>query len=158
MDQLPLLMDYNLRDGRTYMYFKGEPLYPFGYGLSYTKFKYFNLNVSSPTIPSNGQVTVSMDVKNEGAHSGDEVVQMYVSYSDSKVSRPKKQLVGFDRIHLKPGGRQTVRLPLTAKSLAYWDESRGHFVVEPGTVRVLIGSSSADIRLQKSVSIAKAQP
>ncbi|MGC1872961.1 MAG: glycoside hydrolase family 3 C-terminal domain-containing protein, partial [Acidobacteriaceae bacterium] len=158
VDQLPPLMDYNIRDGRTYMYFKGEPLYPFGYGLSYTKFGYTHLNVSSPMIKSDGQVTVSVDVKNEGARAGDEVVQMYVSYPDSKVSRPREQLVGFQRIHLEPGANQTVRLPLPAKRLAYWDETAGHFVVEPGTVKILIGSSSADIDLQKSLVVAQAQP
>ena len=158
IDQLPLLMDYNIRDGRTYMYFKGEPLYPFGYGLSYTTFGFSHLDLSSPTIKNDGQVTVSVDVKNEGKRAGDEVVQMYVSYPDSKVSRPREQLVGFQRIHLEPGASQTVRLPLSAKGMAYWDETAGHFVVEPGTVKVLIGSSSADIHLQKSLLVAQAQP
>lgn len=157
IDQLPPLMDYNIRDGRTYMYFKGKPLYPFGYGLSYTKFDFSHLAINSPTVTNDGQVTVSVDVKNEGARAGDEVVQMYVSYPDSKVSRPLKQLIGFQRIHLEPGASQTVRLPLAAKSLAYWDETAGHFVVEPGTVKVLIGSSSADIHLQKQLSVAQAQ-
>ena len=118
IDQLPPLMDYNIRDGRTYMYFKGEPLYPFGYGLSYTKFGYSHLDISSPTIKNDGQVTVSVDVKNEGARAGDEVVQMYVSYPDSKVSRPREQLRGFARVHLEPGATQTVRLPLKANALA----------------------------------------
>ncbi len=158
IDQLPPLMDYNIRDGRTYMYFKGEPLYPFGYGLSYTRFGYSHLDISSPTIKNDGQVTVSVDVKNEGARAGDEVVQMYVNYPDSKVSRPREQLRGFARVHLEPGATQTVRLPLAAKDLAYWDEAAGHFVVEPGTIKVLIGSSSADIRLQKSLAVAQAQP
>ena len=158
IDQLPPLMDYNIRDGRTYMYFKGEPLYPFGYGLSYTKFGYSHLAISSPSIKNDGQVTVSADVKNEGERAGDEVVQMYVSYPDSKVSRPREQLIGFQRIHLEPGASQTIRLPLGAKGLAYWDEVAGHFAVEPGTVKVLIGSSSADIHLQKSLVVAPAQP
>ncbi len=158
IDQLPPLMDYNIRDGRAYMYFKGEPLYPFGYGLSYTKFGFSHLDISSPTIKNDGQVTVSVDVKNEGARAGDEVVQMYVSYPDSKVSRPREQLRGFARVHLEPGATQTVRLPLAAKDLAYWDDAAGHFVVEPGTVKVLIGSSSADIHLQKSLLVARAQP
>ncbi len=157
IDQLPPLMDYNIRDGRTYMYFKGEPLYPFGYGLSYTKFGYSHPHISSPTIKNDEEVTVSVDVKNEGARAGDEVVQMYVSYPDSKVSRAREQLVGFQRIHLEPGATQTVRLPLAAKALAYWDDAAGHFVVEPGTVKVLIGSSSADIHLQKQLFVAEAQ-
>ena len=158
MDQLPPLMDYNIRDGRTYMYFKGKPLYPFGYGLSYTKFDYSKLDISSATLASDGQVMVNVNVTNQGARAGDEVAQMYVSYPDSKVSRPRQQLVGFKRIHLEPGASQTVSLPLAAEQLAYWDEGAGHFVVEPGTVEVLIGSSSADIHLQKSVVVAQAQP
>ncbi|MES2219671.1 MAG: glycoside hydrolase family 3 C-terminal domain-containing protein [Acidobacteriota bacterium] len=158
IDQLPPLMDYNIRDGRTYMYFKGKPLYPFGFGLSYTHFKYSKMEINSPTIKNSGQVTVSVDVKNDGTRAGDEVVQMYVSYPDSKVSRPREQLRGFQRVHLEPGAMQTVRLPLAAKSLTYWDETAGHFVVEPGTVKVLIGSSSADIHLEKSLLVAQAQP
>jgi beta-glucosidase len=158
IDQLPPLMDYNIRDGRTYMYFKGQPLYPFGYGLSYTKFGYSNLDISSPTLKNDGQAMVSVNVTNQGARAGDEVVQMYVQYPDSKVSRPQEQLRGFQRVHLEPGASQTVRLPLQAKDLAYWDEAAGHFVVEPGTVNVLIGSSSADIRLRGSILVAKAQP
>jgi beta-glucosidase len=158
IDQLPPLMDYNIRDGRTYMYFKGQPLYPFGYGLSYTDFAYSHLNISSPALKTDGQVMVSVDVKNQGARAGDEVVQMYVSYPDSKVSRPQEQLRGFARVHLEPGATQTVRLPLQAKDLAYWDEAAGHFVVEPGTVKILIGSSSADIHLQKSLGVVQAQP
>ncbi len=158
IDQLPPLMDYNIRNGRTYMYFKGKPLYPFGYGLSYTKFGYSHLDISSSTVDNHGQVTVSVDVKNEGACAGDEVVQMYVSYPDSKVSRPREQLRGFARIHLEPGATQTVRLPLKASALAYWNEAAGHFVVEPGTVKVLIGSSSSNIHLQKSLLVAQAQP
>ncbi|HZC44401.1 MAG TPA: glycoside hydrolase family 3 C-terminal domain-containing protein [Acidobacteriaceae bacterium] len=157
-DQLPPLMDYNIRDGRTYMYFKGEPLYPFGYGLSYTRFAYSHLDISSPRLGSEGQVMVSVDVKNDGARAGDEVVQMYVTYPDSKVPRPREQLVGFKRIHLEPDASETVRLPLKAKGLAYWDDAVGHFIVEPGTIKVLIGSSSADIRLQQSIQVAKAQP
>ncbi|MGH9617018.1 MAG: glycoside hydrolase family 3 C-terminal domain-containing protein [Acidobacteriaceae bacterium] len=167
IDQLPPLMDYNIRDGRTYMYFKGQPLYPFGYGLSYTTFKYSNLKISSPTLNSNGQAIVSVKIANTGAVAGDEVVQMYVQYPDSKVSRPREQLRGFQRVHLDPGASQTVRLPLRAKDLAYWDQpsgsfwdmDAGHFVVEPGKINVLIGSSSADIRLRKSLLVtSETQP
>jgi beta-glucosidase len=158
LDQLPPLMDYNIRDGRTYMYFKGQPLYPFGYGLSYTTFEFSHLDISSPTLQSNGQVTVSVDVKNRGERAGDEVVQMYLQYPDSKVSRPQEQLRGFARVHLEPGATQTVRLPLLARDLSYWDEASGDFVVEPGTVKVLVGSSSADIHLQTSLLVVKTEP
>src|SRR5271167_3993746 len=76
--QLPPMMDYNIRHGRTYLYFKGEPLYPFGYGLSYTTFAYSNLQTSLPALDHSGSVMVSVDVQNTGARAGDEVVQLYV--------------------------------------------------------------------------------
>lgn len=155
IDQLPPLMDYNIRDGRTYMYFKGQPLYQFGYGLSYTTFRYSDLHSDHPTVPGNGQTIVSAKITNTGAQPGDEVVQMYVQYPESKVSRPREQLVGFQRIHLNPGESQIVRMPLRASNLAYWDTKTNHFVVEPGTIRVLLGSSSADIRLHKSIPVAE---
>ena len=80
LDQLPPMMDYNIRDGRTYMYFKGEPLYPFGFGLSYTTFRYSNLKTSTPSAAADGTVTVSVDVTNTGARTGDAVVQLYVKH------------------------------------------------------------------------------
>ena len=99
LDQLPPMMDYNIRDGRTYMYFKGEPLYPFGYGLSYTTFKYSNLRTSSPQLAKDGTVTVSVDVTNTGSRAGDAVVQMYVKHLGSKVERPAEELKGFQRVN-----------------------------------------------------------
>jgi len=153
MGQLPPLMDYNIRDGRTYMYFKGQPLYPFGYGLSYTTFQYSDLRASSSTLDRNGQLMVSAKITNTGRQAGDEVAQMYIQYPDSKVLRPREQLDGFERVHLNPGQSQIVRLPLRAKNLAYWDTAAGHFVVESGKINILMGSSSADIRLRKEISV-----
>jgi beta-glucosidase len=155
MNQLPPLMDYNIRDGRTYMYFKGQPLYPFGYGLSYTTFHYSDLRFDHTTLPGGGQIIVSAKVINTGTQPGDEVAQMYVQYPDSKVLRPREQLVGFQRVHLNPGESQIVRMPLQARNLAYWDTAENHFVVEGGTIRVLLGSSSADLRLHKSVAVTE---
>ena len=88
-------MDYNIRDGRTYMYFKGEPLYPFGFGLSYTTFKVRNLSLSSSNLAKDGAVTVSVDVTNTGSRAGDDVVQMYVKHLGSKVERPTR---GVERL------------------------------------------------------------
>ena len=144
VDQLPPFEDYDMA-GRTYRYMTQAPLYPFGYGLSYTRFEYSNLQVSAAAIPADGQLNLSLDIKNCGDRVGDEVVQLYVRYSNSKVTRPVKELRGFQRITLKPGEARPVAFTLDADQLAYYDESR--FVVEPGTVQVLIGSSSADIRL-----------
>jgi beta-glucosidase len=97
---LPPMMDYNIRHGRTYMYFKGKPLYPFGFGLSYTTFQYSNLKTNTNKLDINGELTVSVDVKNTGSRTGDEVVQLYVKHLKSKVERPDKELKGFKRIAL----------------------------------------------------------
>jgi len=153
LDQLPPMMDYNIRDGRTYMYFKGKPLYPFGYGLSYTAFEYSNLKTSSPALNRAGTVAVSVDVKNTGARAGDEVVQLYVKHLNSAVPRPIQELKGFKRVTLQPGEQKTVEIPLPAESLAYWNTVKHAFVIEPGKIRIMVGSSSADIRLQKTVDV-----
>jgi beta-glucosidase len=155
IDDLPPMMDYNIRDGRTYLYLKQKPLYPFGYGLSYTAFAYSDLKLSAKTLPAtaSGEVAVQFKVRNTGAVAGDEVAQMYVTHLNSKVSRPIEELKGFDRIHLAPGETKTVTFPLTTKALAYWDEQKNQFVTEPDQVDVRIGSSSADIRLRQALSV-----
>ena len=126
------------------MYFKGEPLYPFGFGLSYTTFTYSDLRLSAAHLAADGELTVSLDVTNTGDRAGDEVVQLYVKHLRSAVERPKKELKGFQRITLQPGERQTVTLPLKAASLAYWEPERQRWVVEPGAVHLMLGSSSAE--------------
>ncbi len=155
LDQLPPMLDYNLRHGRTYMYFKGEPLYPFGYGLSYTTFRFANLRSSTATLRRDGEDTVSVDVENTGERAGDEVVEMYVRHEGSKVTRPIKELRGFQRISLQPNETKTVRMQLKAESLSYWDEQAGRFVVEEEPVRILVGGSSADTPLATTVTIAQ---
>ena len=150
---LPPMMDYNIRDGRTYMYAKQKPLYAFGYGLSYTSFAYSHLRVSTPTLTAGGTATVSVDVKNTGARAGDEVVQMYVSHEGSKVSRPMEELEGFARVSLQAGETKTVTLPLAAKQLAYWDEAAKAFVVEKDRVVVKVGGSSDDLPLKTTVQV-----
>ncbi len=155
LDQLPPMMDYDIRHGRTYMYFKGDPLYPFGYGLSYTTFEYSNLKLSSPKLTSDGSVSVHFEIKNTGDRTGDEVAQLYVSYPDSKVERPQKQLRGFQRVTLKPGESKTVEIPLKAADLAYWNQQSHRFTVEPGSVKVMIGSSSSLIRSSKMLQVVQ---
>ncbi|MGA7852886.1 MAG: glycoside hydrolase family 3 C-terminal domain-containing protein [Candidatus Acidiferrales bacterium] len=154
LDQLPPMMDYDIRHGRTYMYFREKPLYPFGYGLSYTTFEYSNLKTSGDRLKQNGEITVSVDVRNTGKRAGDEVVQMYVAHLNSKIARPGEELKGFERIALKPGESKTVQMPLKASALQYWDVAKGSFEVEADQVSVMVGSSSADIRLKKSVEVA----
>jgi beta-glucosidase len=153
LDQLPPMMDYNIRDGRTYMYFKGKPLYPFGYGLSYTTFRYSNLRTSAPRLGRDGTVTVSVDVTNTGAHAGDAVPQLYVAHLGSKVARPSEALEGFQRVTLWPGETRTVAIPLKAAQLAYWNAARHAFEVEAEPVKLMIGDSSADIKLTRTVMV-----
>lgn len=153
LDQLPPMMDYNIRDGRTYMYFKGRPLYPFGYGLSYTTFQYSNLKTSSPTLAKESVITVSVNVKNTGKRPGDEVVQLYVKHEQSSLEHPAEELRGFERITLRPGEVRRVGIPLAANTLGYWDTDKNISVVEPGRLELFVGSSSADIRLKKTITL-----
>lgn len=152
--QLPPMMDYDIRHGRTYMYFKGEPLYPFGFGLSYTTFTYANLRTSSHALKASGDaLRISVEVKNTGSRAGSEVVQLYVKHLRSKVARPLQELKGFKRVALQPGETRTVMLELKREQLAYWNSSRHQFAVEPGEVETMIGSSSADIKLRRTIKI-----
>lgn len=155
LEQVPPLMDYNIRHGRTYMYFKGEPLYPFGYGLSYTTFEYSNLRLSAPQLGKTGELTVSVDVKNTGRRKGDEVVQLYVSHLNSEVERAQKELKGFRRVTLEPNQTKTVKMPVKASDLAYWDEAQHGWVVEADQVKFMVGASSADLRLEKTISVGQ---
>ncbi len=151
MSDLPPMMDYNIRNGRTYMYAKEKPLYPFGYGLSYTRFTYAHLAASTPTITGATEVTV--DVTNAGQRAGDEVVQLYVAHGDSKVARPNEELKGFSRVHLDPGQTKTVTMALPAAQLAYWNDTTHSMTVEPEQVELRVGASSADIRLRKTIRV-----
>jgi beta-glucosidase len=153
LDQLPPMMDYNIRDGRTYMYFKDEPLYPFGFGLSYTTFKYSNLRTSSSQLAEDGTLTVSVDVTNTGTRAGDDVVQMYVQHLGSKVDRPHEALKGFKRVTVQPGETKTVQIPLKASTLAWWDQSLPGFRVEAEPIRVMVGNSSSDIQMTTDVRV-----
>ena len=155
VEQLPPMMDYDLRHGRTYMYSQFEPQYAFGFGLSYTRFTYSNLRTSIQRIREGGALDVSVEVTNAGQRAGDEVVQLYVRYPESKVDRPRKQLRGFARVPLLPGETKTVTLGLSAKDLAYWDAATHAWVVEPGRVELMVGPSSADadLTLRQSVSV-----
>ena len=153
IDQRPPMMDYDIRHGRTYLYFEGEPLYPFGHGLSYSTFVYGNLRTRSDRIGAEGAIEVSFDITNTSARAGDEVAQLYVRHLDSRVARPKKELKAFRRVPLLPGETETVVLSVAAADLAYWDVARHGFVVERGAIELQIGPSSSRIELTKTVSI-----
>jgi beta-glucosidase len=155
LKQLPPMNDFDLRHGRTYMYFKGKPQYPFGYGLSYTTFELDNLKTNAETLDSNGSISVTVDLHNRGSREGDEVVQLYVRFPVSKVERPLKQLRGFQRVTAKAGETKTVSLELRAADLAYWSPERHAWTVEPGPVELLVGNSSSDraLTLSKTITI-----
>ncbi len=153
LDQLPPSLDYNIRDGYTYMYFKGDPLYPFGYGLSYTRFKMDHLKVSAPSMAKDGTVTVSVDVKNTGDRAGDEVVQLYVAHPKSAVARPREELKGFQRVHLEAHGTKTAQIPLKASTLAYWDEQSKQLEVEAEPLKLMVGDSSANLKLTANLTV-----
>ena len=147
---LPIL-EYDIRKGKTYMYMKDKPLFPFGYGLSYTNFKYGNLKIEKAQISTGETVKLSVDITNTGNYDGDEVVQLYVSFPDSKVSRPAISLKGFERVAVKKGATVTVTIPVDAGELAYWNVDRHQFVLEPGKIQLMVGASSADIRLRTTI-------
>ena len=153
LKQVPPMMDYDIRHGRTYMYFKDKPLYPFGYGLSYTTFEYSDLQTSAPEIAKDGSLTVSVKVKNTGNRAGEEVVQLYVKHQKSALEHPIQELRGFQRVALRPGEQKMIEIPLAAKSLAYWDTARHAWIVENGMIEIRVGGSSADKRLTTAVTV-----
>ena len=154
LDQLPDLLNYNIiRSGRTYMYFKGEPLYPFGFGLSYTTFAYSNLRLSSKKLKADGTMTVKVDITNTGQRDGEEVVQLYAKYASSIVERPNRQLVAFKRTPIRKGQTKTIQLKFAASQLAYYDNTKKSFTIEPGQLQLLLGASSADIRQTTEATI-----
>ena len=158
-NDLPPFTDYAMK-GRTYRFFPGEVLYPFGHGLSYTSFSYRNLAIDRDTLLRDRTVNVSVDVANTGQRAGDEVVQLYVQHINSSVERAIKELRGFRRITLQPGESRRVTFPLPAAQLAYWDSVAGKWTQENGRVRVMVGASSADIRLRDTITVAagRAEP
>ncbi|HEY2942590.1 MAG TPA: glycoside hydrolase family 3 C-terminal domain-containing protein, partial [Vicinamibacteria bacterium] len=147
VDQLPPFADYDMK-GRTYRYFEGEPLYPFGHGLAYTRFAYSDLRIGKAVVGPSEAVEASVSVKNTGSRAGEEVVQLYTRAVAPKVPMPLKQLRGFDRVSLKPGEARRVAFRLVpAADLSHYDVARQDFLVEPGEYEIQIGASSRDIRL-----------
>jgi len=153
-EQLTDLMDYDIMKGkRTYLYFDGEPLYPFGHGLSYGSFRYSPLEVTNNATSIEGSVTVQLQVTNESAFAADEVVQLYVSTEGSRVQRPLKKLAGFTRIALQPGETKNVQLIVPAEELAVWDVTRDRFCLEAADYTFAAGGSSADAKVSATITI-----
>jgi beta-glucosidase len=128
------------------MYFIGEPVFPFGHGLSYTTFTYGPLTIASPSTTQNGSVIATIDITNTGGRPGDEVVQFYAHQQKCSVKQPNQKLVGFERVHLNPGETKSVTLNLPADRMHVYDEAMHQFVLEPGIFDLMAGSSSKDIR------------
>jgi beta-glucosidase len=155
VDDLLDFQDYDIKKGRTYMYFEKEPLYPFGYGLSYTTFRFDGLQIPKEPLGMGGTAKVSLKVSNTGQREGAEVVQLYVTAPRAQVKRPIKQLAGFQRVSLKPGEEKTVvfELPYSQQAFWYWDTQSGSFVLEPGTAEIQLGNSSANILLKGELTL-----
>lgn len=145
---LPHMMDYDITHGRTYMYFKEKPLYPFGYGLSYTRFNYSGTALNDRVIERGDTLRVCFNLKNSGNMDGDEVVQLYVSARKHTDKDPIKQLKAFQRISLRKGETKKVELTVPFTELQVWDEKQNRFILPDKEMTLEIGASSSDIRLR----------
>jgi beta-glucosidase len=151
--QLPLVYNHKPTGrGDDYENLTGLPLFPFGYGLSYTTFEYSNLTFEKPIAKKGDKINVSFVVTNTGKLAGDEVAQVYVRDQIASVARPVQALKGFERIHLQPGASKTVTLTLNPEDFEMLNEKM-ETVIEPGDFMIMIGSSSRDIRLKKTVTL-----
>ncbi|ANI90765.1 hypothetical protein A9P82_12150 [Arachidicoccus ginsenosidimutans] len=152
--QIPFYYSHNPTSYHRYVDEKDTPLFPFGHGLSYTTFQYSDLQLPSQAVSANGNFTISLKVKNTGKVSGDEIVQLYIRDEVSSVVTPVKSLKAFSRATLQPGETKTVTFKLNAfDALALWNREMKH-VVEPGEFKVMVGSSSEDIRLNGAFDVA----
>ncbi|MET0549180.1 MAG: glycoside hydrolase family 3 C-terminal domain-containing protein [Xanthomonas sp.] len=150
---LPAFDDYAM-EGRTYRYFRGTPLYPFGHGLSYTRFDYGKLRLDAPRIADDGRLTVQVEVANTGTRAGDEVAQLYVRRLAAASGDAQQSLRGFQRVRLAPGERRTLAFELDARqALRQYDAARGSYVVPAGSYEVRIGGSSADARVRARFTV-----
>jgi beta-glucosidase len=153
IDQLPPILDYNIRNGRTYLYQKTEPLFPFGHGLTYTSFRYSGIKTDKKAISFNDVVNVSFTIQNTGNYDSEEVAQVYATFPDSKVGQPVKSLKGFKRILIRKGETVTVTIPVKASDLAYWNVEKQAWTLEAGKVKLMVGASSADTRLSTELAL-----
>ncbi len=142
LDQVPEFTDYSM-EGRTYRYLKEEPLYPFGYGLSYTDFAYSNLTPDKSPITTGDSLTLSVDLKNVGSLAGDEVVQLYLRHKEAAVPTPNFELQGFQRVSLQPGETRTLTFTLSPRQMAVFNQE-GACLVEPGPIEIVVGGSQPD--------------
>jgi beta-glucosidase len=147
MEDLPAFDDYDVTKGRTYQYFMGKPLYPFGFGLSYTSFVYSDLQLTK----TENSINVIFNLKNSGKKDGDEVAQVYVKMPESGITLPIKQLKGFKRVHLENGKTEKVEIAIDKAQCRYWDEKTSSFITPKGTYNIMVGASSNDIKLNQQI-------
>lgn len=154
-EKLPAFDDYNMQ-GRTYRYFTGQPLYPFGHGLSYTRFEYSNVKLDRANVAPDGTIQASLTVKNVGSRAGEEVVQLYVAPKGSKQQWANKDLRGVQRVALRPGEVGKVSFSIkAANDLRHYDVNAKRYTVNPGNYEVQIGASSADIRARQTFEVKR---
>ena len=152
-EKLPDFEDYSMKN-RTYRYFEGQPLYPFGHGLSYTKFAYSGLKLDRSSVAANGSVQVTVTVKNVGKRAGDEDVQLYLKPIEPKRARALQELRGIERVTLAPGEARQVSFTVKPdRDLAIYDDAKDAYAVDAGGFEVRIGASSADIRARSIVNV-----
>jgi beta-glucosidase len=145
-----LLVGYRWFDNKSI-----EPLFPFGFGLSYTRFEYSNLRIKRIPNGRDGELTAEFDIKNVGTRDGAEVVQLYIQDLKPRLLRPPKELKGFNKVFLKAGELKTVSIPLNRSSFAFYDPSQRGWAAEKGDFNILVGSSSRDIRLEGRTSLSQ---
>jgi len=153
LDKVPAMNKYEISDGRTYMYYQGQPLYEFGYGLSYTTFKYSNLQIKKTQQNKKDIFSVELVVENTGNRDGEEVVQLYTSYPEAKHTVPLKQLKGFKKVWIAAGKKVTISFTLTKDDISFWSEDIKSWQNEKGNVMINVGASSKDIRLQSLLDL-----
>ena len=150
---LPAFENYSM-NGRTYRYFTGQPLFPFGYGLSYSAFHYDKIRIGNPRVASRDTIDLTIALTNAGAYDGDEVVQVYAHRLASGPNDPLKSLCGFTRVHLMKGETKSVKIPIAVHHLATFDEGEQKMTVRPGDYEIEVGASSTDIRLSGALVVA----
>lgn len=149
-DDLPLFEDYSM-EGRTYKYFRGEPLYPFGFGLSYTCFEYSDLRINL----ENEKLNLKVTIKNSGEFDGEEVVQVYARKVNPTIPQPIKKLIGFKRIELGKSEEKTIQITMDSSLLSYWDIEQQIYLIESGEYEIQVAKSSSDVKLHEMILIRK---
>ena len=156
--QVPALTEYDITQRRTYLYLDERPLYPFGHGLSYTRFEYRNLRLDRAVAGPGDTVHVTFDLHNTGPRDGEEVAQLYVRDVAASLPVPRQQLRAFTKVAIPRGQARTITLPVPVRDLALWDPATRAWRIEPGVFEVHVGASSADLRLCGQFTVPDSSP